>query len=164
MSSRFLGSRLLLWLLCAGALVFACGPLLRRGQSTAIAAEASSARAQTAAPSPRRLVASANVTVRRGVVLSLHVTNAEDHAVEIEFPDGQTHEFVVLDSVGREVWRWSTGRLFTQSMRNKLLDANESLTYQERWEGKARPGTYTAVATLRSSNFPIEERVPFTLP
>ena len=102
--------------------------------------------------------------MKDGVEFSLHVTNVENHAVELRFPDGQTHDLVVLDSAGREVWRWSTGRLFTQSIRNKLLDANESVTYEEHWDGHAHPGTYTAVATLRSSNFPVEDRVTFTLP
>ena len=60
--------------------------------------------------------------------LSLHVTNVADHSLELDFPNGQTHDFVVFDSAGREVWRWSTGRMFTQALQNKLLSSSETVT------------------------------------
>jgi hypothetical protein len=102
--------------------------------------------------------------VHKGVRFTLHVTNVSDHAVELNFPNGQTHDFVVVDSLGREVWRWSTGRMFTQALRTSLLGANETLTFEERWPERRRHGAYTAIALLKSSNHPVEERVAFTLP
>jgi hypothetical protein len=70
----------------------------------------------------------------------------------------------VLDTVGREVWRWSEGRMFTQSIRNRVLGSRETMTYREEWDGDRMHGRYTAVATLRSAAHPLEQRIDFTLP
>lgn len=158
-------SRLLIWLLCAGALVLACGPHARHNET---AASTPDARPDRPALKPHAgdsaLSTSASVSVDDGVAFTLHVTNIAGHAVELRFPSGQTHDFVVVDSLGREVWRWSDGRMFTQALRNKLLDDQETVTYAERWDGRGRKGHFTAIALLKSSNHPIEERVAFTLP
>ena len=159
-------SRLLIWLLCAGALILACGPRAHHNESVA----STTTDAPPPAPRPstaagdRVLATSANVSVNDGVSLSLHVTNVADHSLELDFPNGQTHDFVVFDSAGREVWRWSTGRMFTQALQNKLLSSSETVTYEEKWKAHGRRGTFTAVAILRSSNYPVEEKVAFTLP
>jgi hypothetical protein len=80
--------------------------------------------------------------------------------LELNFNDGRTHDVVVLDSLGKEVWRWSKGRIFTQAMQNKVLRTSDSLTYEESWKD-AMPGRYVAVATLSSANFPVTQRVEF---
>lgn len=158
-----MSSRPVIWLLCAGALALACGPHSHNES----AASTTDARPEQAAPTQDAtggLASSANVRVNHGIDFALHVSNLEDHAVELDFPSGQTHDFVVVDSLGREVWRWSNGRMFTQTFQNKLLGSRETVTYQEHWDGKRRRGRFTAVALLKSSNHPVEERVTFTLP
>lgn len=95
-----------------------------------------------------------------GVTFDFHVINATGKRVEIKFPSGQAYDFLVVDAQGREVWRWAAGRIFTQSVQNKLLGKGESLSIAEKWE-PAKVGKYTAVARLHSTNFPIEQRVDF---
>jgi hypothetical protein len=68
----------------------------------------------------------------------------------------------VLDSLGREVWRWSDGRLFTQAMQNHVMRTADLMEYEEVWRTPA-PGRYVAVATLASKNYPVERRVEFTV-
>jgi len=97
------------------------------------------------------------------VGFAIEVTNDSPKRVELSFPDGRTHDFVVLDTAGREVWRWSEGRMFTQAMQNRLLDAHDSAVYRERW-APPTPGRYTLVAQLRSENYPLQQRVEFALP
>lgn len=109
------------------------------------------------------IASSLDVTVGESVQFSLHVTNSSNKRVELRFPSGQTHDVTVLDPQGREVWRWSRGRMFTQSMQNKVLAASDTLTFTERWHPE-HSGTYTAVATLMSENYPSEQRVDFSLP
>lgn len=145
--------------------MLACGPHAHHNESSASAADG------PPASSPRRPVAdsqilatSANVSVGQSVALSLHVTNLADHSVELDFPNGQTHDFIVLDSAGHELWRWSSGRMFTQALQNKLLSSTETVTYEERWDPKGLHGDFTLVAILRSSNFPKEEKVSFRVP
>jgi intracellular proteinase inhibitor BsuPI len=109
------------------------------------------------------IVSSLDVKVGDEVRFSFHVLNSSAKRVELRFPSGQTHDLVVLDPQGREVWRWSHGRMFTQSMQNKLLGASDTLTFNETWRPE-RPGSYTAVASLLSQNHPLEQRVEFSLP
>ena len=94
---------------------------------------------------------------------ALNLTNAGKKHVEVDFPNGQQYEFSVRDSVGREVYRWSTGRMFTQSVQNRLIDGGDSIRFDERVETTLPRGKYVAIATLRSSNFPMTERSTFEL-
>lgn len=158
--------RSITWILCIAAIALACGPHARHGDGDAHASvpntnqpDAPRTRADTA------LVASAKVAVGGGdVKFALQVTNLAPHSVELNFPDGQTHEFVVVDTVGREIWRSSTGKMFTQALQNRNVDANETLSFRDEWDPKGHHGKYTALAKLRSSNHPVEERIDFLLP
>jgi hypothetical protein len=153
-------SRLLIWLLVVGALVLACGPHVRTTES---ASPADAARDAANDAARKTLASSLDVKVNNTVTLTLHVTNRSDGRVEITFPSGQTHDFVVHDSAGRNVWRWSEGRLFTQAIRNKNLDAKETLSYDVAWRPTDVHGRFTAIATLRSSNYPVRDSVEFEL-
>ncbi|MGH7719323.1 MAG: BsuPI-related putative proteinase inhibitor [Gemmatimonadaceae bacterium] len=167
-------SRLLVWLLCAGALALA-GPLVRSSSTAAstrdggpLSAFAATVAARTMSPGEaaesRALLASLQAQADSAVLLTLRVANPGNAKHEIRFPDGRTHEFVVLDDSGGVVWHSGEGRLFTQGIRNKLLAPQRSVSYEERWDSEGRSGRFTAVATLRSSSDPLQERVTFTLP
>ncbi len=98
------------------------------------------------------------------VKFSLAVTNFTAKMVEIRFPNGLTHDFYVVDASGKEVWRWSKGRMFTQGIQNKLLKSRSTTIFDEKWNPEGLVGEFTAVAVLRSDNHPVESRVTFTLP
>jgi hypothetical protein len=151
-------SRPLFFALAALALAIACGPRATRKD------EVPQRDASTTPAHDSSIAASTGVSVGSGVQFTLHVTNLHDRALELRFPTGQTHEFVVMDSAGREIWRSSQGRLYTQTLQNRLLDSRETLTFAERWDGAGRVGRFTAVARLASTNHPVEERVDFVLP
>src|SRR5687767_12415609 len=132
-----MNSRFLISALCVGAIVLACGPRARNeaaatSKSTATLASASSTVQQQGATSPSRKSAKTPITAQvivnaqeSSFRLSLHVKNGGKKRVELTFPGGQTHDFVVLDSAGREVWRWGKGRMFTQTLQNTLLSSGE---------------------------------------
>jgi hypothetical protein len=94
------------------------------------------------------------------VRFNLSVINTTARSVEVNFASGQAYDFVVVDSVGREVWRWSADRIFTQSVRNKLLGKGDAINATEKWS-PAKPGKFTAIAQLTSSNYPVQEKVVF---
>jgi hypothetical protein len=171
-----MNSRLIISLLCAGALAFACGPRSHSEASTTIANAApprTGSATPAAAPSiPRpkkssgkdaRLDSRLNVTVAHNDVrLAFDVKNVGGKHAELTFPSGQAYDFVVVDTTGKEVWRWSGGRMFTSGVRNKQLGVGDVMEVSESW-GTAKPGHYTAIAVLKSSNFPVEERVDFIM-
>ena len=109
------------------------------------------------------VASSLDVRVDDGVHFALRVHNDGDRKVEVNFPSGMTHDIAVLDERGRQVWRWSDGRLFTAAYQNKVLRSDDTLSFTESWHAPA-PGHYTAVARLVSNNYPMEKRVAFAIP
>jgi hypothetical protein len=175
-----MSSRVLIPLLCLGAVAFACGPRARNEASTPKKSGATVAQNTNTTPAivpqgaPRvtskassNSPVSATMSVRStetNVSFELLVTNTGKKRVEINFPSGQTYDFVVIDSIGREMWRWGGNRMFTQAVRNKLLGAGESLEFQESMKTRGlAPGRYTARATLTSANYPLLQEAEFTV-
>lgn len=184
MSSRFLIS-----MLCLGAVAFACGPrahneastpknsgsqvaqsdsattpaLLQQGAPRAASKTQKAQKAQKAQKTP----VSAQLYVRTNdanIRFALHVVNTSKKRVELTFPSGQTYDFVVLDTAGREVWRWGNGRMFTQALRNKLLGAGEAMDLEETLTSSPLPpGRYVARGTLTSANYPLVQETEFTV-
>jgi intracellular proteinase inhibitor BsuPI len=150
-------SRLIVLLLCAGALVLACGPRAHSNETPSHTSQQSDDGGQV-------LATSLNVSVERGVQFAFHVTNNSEKGVELRFPSSQTHDFVVLDSIGREVWRWAGDRMFTSAMQTKMLSARETMKVQENWDPAGKKGKFTVVARLTSGNHPLEEKAEFALP
>jgi hypothetical protein len=173
-------TRLIIPLLVAGALAFACGPRSRSEpansvasaqpvSATPVAPSASSSasrnrRKDSAAAKARAAKLDSHLKVDVGekeVRFALDVTNVGGKHAEVDFPSGQSYDFVVVDTAGHEVWQWSNGRMFTQTVQNKQLAGGESMQVAEHW--KAKSGRYTAIATLRSSNYPVEQRAEFVV-
>jgi hypothetical protein len=173
-----MNSRLVIPVLCVGAVAFACGPrahneasapkkdsaIVAQSLSVNTAARRSNARADAKEKTP---AIAANFYVRKRdaqIELALHVVNTTKKGVELTFPTGQTHDFVILDTLGRELWRWGRGRMFTQTLRNKQLGGGESLDLEETMKSQPLPpGRYVARAILTSENFPLVEQTEFTI-
>ena len=165
-----MSSRLVPPLLLAAAVVFACGTLPRpelslgglKAPEVDIGHDDQRPRRATRGDSA---AIDASLAVRQsedGVKFALAVATGSKHRLEIGVRDGHTREFAVVDEAGREVWRSSRGRLFTQAVQTKLLSAGDTVTYEERWHAAA-PGRYTVVAQLRSDNFPVTRRAAFVV-
>jgi hypothetical protein len=173
-----MNTRIMIPLLLAGAVALACGS---RSHSDAAAAPTDHGARQAGTPSasaprittekqagtPAELAPLKSAFIvraeARAIHFSLDLTNASKKKFELEFPSGQEYDFTVLDSTGREVYRWGKERMFTQSLQNRMLGGGETMRYEERADKALPNGSYVAVAILRSSNFPVQERVPFQL-
>jgi len=151
--------RIIFGLVCAAVLALACGPRPRTGEPARVVSAAHSRSSSQSGPA---LVSTLAVRTQKGVAMTFRVVNEGAKRLELNFRNGQTHEVVVVDSLGREVWRWSQGRLFTQTLQNKVLYASDALDYGAVWQN-APSGKYTAIATLASENFPIEQRAEFVV-
>ena len=169
-----MSSRIFIPLLLTGALALACGP---RSHSESVAGASHASRvaeqsaARRAADRTRRarhdgeLVPALAVTTADGAVrFALSVANAGNKTLELHFADGQTHDITVLDPAGRPVWRWAEGRMFTQAHRTEPIAGGDTLRVEEQLPDTALHGRYVAVATIRSTNYPIETKVAFDLP
>jgi hypothetical protein len=157
-------TRVIATLIACGLVAFACGPRTRTSESTAKTVTVRHKRAPLSAPLVAKLGVDVGDSADREVKFDLAVTNASAKGVEIDFPTAMTHDFAVLDSTGTEVWRWSTTRMFTSALMTKPLGSDDAHVYEEGWTPENAHGRYTVVATLASSNFPLEQRAEFTLP
>jgi hypothetical protein len=168
--------RLTATIVFVGSLAYACGPQSRSNvtsdrsatvQGPTLASfggavvRSTDAVEKTVKSTSTGLVAALDIAAEgQDVRFTFQVVNKTAKSVEVNFASGQAYDFVVVDSTGREVWRWSADRIFTQSVRNKLLGKGEAINASEKWS-PAKPGKFTAIAKLTSSNFPVEEKVSF---
>jgi hypothetical protein len=169
-------TRALITLLCAGAAGLVWSPRahseasLPALQTRSRSAQDSGVKQQGRPIRGRRsmdgkLVPSLNVVrVGEQVRFAFHLANAGSRRVEVKFPNGQTHDIVVLDSAGNELWRWADGRMFTEARQYRSISGGDSLLLEDGWDSPSARGKLVAVATLKSTNYPIEHRVEFTLP
>lgn len=100
----------------------------------------------------------------KGVRFDFEVTNVSKKLVELSFPNGQEYDFSVLDAGGREVYRWGATQMFTQSLKNRVIDGGATMRIDARGRTALAPGAYTAVATLKAANHPMQQRIEFTQP
>jgi hypothetical protein len=147
-----MSTRLVVSLAACAALALACAP--RSRASTADADQPPSA-ADTIIGG----LATSFVPARIGddATFELTMENTGTSMLELRFPSGFTHDFVVYDASEREVWRWSEGRLFTQALQTKQLKRGDVMRWAATWED-APPGRYTVVATVVSETHPHELR------
>ncbi|HJQ54464.1 MAG TPA: BsuPI-related putative proteinase inhibitor [Gemmatimonadaceae bacterium] len=153
-------NRLILPLLCAASVALAAAPFSHESKSIATTKHSA---AEKSAP----IVTTFDVTRPKDadkLRFSLNVRNNTGKMLELRFPDGQTHDFVVKDFAGKEIWRWSEGRMFTSAMRSETLKGKGATSFSESWDVKGQHGAFTAVAILKSDNFPVETSVQFVLP
>ena len=143
-------------LLSIGVLAFACGR--PRAVETLSKVRTTKSHGPALTPSLAVNARGANDAVHFDFVVS----NTGNKKLEVSFPSGQTHDMIVLDSLGREVWRWSTKRMFTSALQNKVMREHDTLTFNDEWSNAA-PGRYTAVARLASMNYPMEQRAEFVV-
>ena len=158
--------RLVITSLCAAALVYACGPWVHSQSSNASSTNHTS-QARTAGHDKLPSTVATELDVARNgshVDFALRVTNNTKKTVELRFADARTHDFAVLDSTGRTIWRASAGRLFTQTMQALTVKSRDTLTLEGSWDSHGAHGAYTAVALLATDTHPVERRLAFTLP
>lgn len=98
---------------------------------------------------------------RGAVTFAFTVTNTGSKPVDLQFSDACKAEFVVEDE-GREVWRFTDGRMFTQMLSTERLAAGEETTYEAEWE-TPQTGEYTAVAELRAQDATCAARTDLTV-
>jgi len=155
-------NRLILPLLCAAsAVAFAAAPFSHDEKPIATARHHA---AENVAP----IVTTFDITRPKNdaekLRFTLNVKNNTTKMLELRFPDGQTHVFVVKDFACKEIWRWSEGRMFTSAMRSETLKGKGETAFEESWNTEGQHGSFTAVAILKSNNFPVETSVQFMLP
>lgn len=95
------------------------------------------------------------------VAFAFTVTNTSPDPVEVQFSDSGKAEFVVEDE-GREVWRFTDGRMFAQVISSEVVDPESEVTYEGTWDDP-QSGRFTALAELRAQDQTCEARTEFSV-
>ncbi|MGH2584572.1 MAG: BsuPI-related putative proteinase inhibitor [Dehalococcoidia bacterium] len=91
------------------------------------------------------------------ISFEMALRNRSGQQQTLTFLGGQDFDIVVTGANGAEVWRWSTGRAFTQQLRNVTFGPGEERRFSATWDqrtdaGQQAPaGGYQAVATTATS-------------
>lgn len=85
----------------------------------------------------------------------LSITNLTDHPTTLQFNDGHTNDYLVVDGANHHLrWLWSQGMAFTQATTSITIDSLATRTYTITWNGvladgtQLMPGTYQARGAL----------------
>jgi hypothetical protein len=98
------------------------------------------------------------------VRFSLRATNVTDAPIPLTFPTGQSFDFIV-ESAGRQVWRWSDEMMFTQAIRQEVLAPGETREYTATWSAPSGTrGEFTVTGYLATADRRAEQRTQFRLP
>lgn len=91
------------------------------------------------------------------VQITFAAENRSQQPVTLNFRTGQHYDLWVTQN-GREIWRWSAGRAFTQALTSFTLAPNERRTYEATWnqqdaQGRqVAPGSYQIWGELTIEN------------
>lgn len=91
------------------------------------------------------------VKAGQSVRLTLSLQNSSGRKVELVFPSGQKYDFWVTRD-GRQVWRWSADRFFTQAVVRQTLEGQTGTQFSETWQTEGA-GTYEAHARATAQRF-----------
>ena len=86
--------------------------------------------------------------------IELILKNDSDIPLNFEFPTSQTFEISILNSAGREVYRYSKGRYFLQAFQTVKVEPHKTYKRMEKWNyqlnGKRVPqGEYTVISSFK---------------
>ncbi|PKR78323.1 hypothetical protein CEY16_00765 [Halalkalibacillus sediminis] len=66
---------------------------------------------------------------------SMNLANNEEEDLEMTFSSGQQFEIVVIDpETNEEIYRFSDGRMFTEALETKTIEADGELTWESDWD------------------------------
>ena len=83
------------------------------------------------------------------IVIAFAVFNRTPHPVRLDFTSGQRFDAVIVDRGGREIWRWSAGRMFTMALGQEMVGpGNPRLAFEAEFAGSLAPGRYTVTGLL----------------
>ncbi|MBE4909324.1 hypothetical protein IMZ08_14835 [Bacillus luteolus] len=87
----------------------------------------------------------------------IKVKNNGEEDVTLTFTSGQTFEVVVVDGNNNEVYRFSTGKMFTMALQDVRIKAGEEKVWKDKWRylnedgQRVKPGEYKAIVSVVAS-------------
>lgn len=80
--------------------------------------------------------------IGESVNLTLVVENTSSQSIVLNFSSGQRFDFWI-QAGSKEVWRWSSDKMFTQALTSMTLKPGEKKTFTANWDQKDSNGNQT---------------------
>lgn len=93
----------------------------------------------------------ARAKVGQTVRLTIRLLNNSGRAASLTFPSAQKYDFWITEG-GREIWRWSAERVFTQDVTQQDLDGQTGTSFSESWRA-AQMGKLVAHGRLTAETY-----------
>jgi len=101
--------------------------------------------------------------------INMALKNNGSKSVKLEFPTSQIYEWVIKDKIGKEIFRYSSGKAFLQAIQHLTIRPNETVHWKDEWDYKRNgvqleKGDYIIEAWLtvtKINNKPVENRTLF---
>ncbi len=74
------------------------------------------------------------------ISIAMTLKNCGDNVVHLYYTSGQRYDFFAENESGAEVWRWSEGQAFEQSLGEVQMAVGESVIYKETWDQRDSKG------------------------
>lgn len=74
------------------------------------------------------------------ILIAMTLKNCGDNVVHLYYPNGERYDFFAQDESGVEVWRWSDGKTFEQSLGELQMAVGETAVYTESWDQRDSKG------------------------
>jgi len=98
------------------------------------------------------------------ITFTLRIVNATAKPIRLTFRTAQRFDLSMEASQGREVWRWSAGRLFAQVLGQETLGTSGGeFVARETVGGTFPPGTYTATGIIPAQEGALSARTTVTV-
>ncbi len=98
------------------------------------------------------------------ITVTLQVFNNTEQEITLHFRDAQRYEFTIEDEEGKEVWRWSNGRMFAQVLGEETLGPDRAeVVYTETYAGTLGPGEYKLSGILVALERPLSASLTITI-
>jgi len=89
---------------------------------------------------------------------TIAVINRTSNEVYLSFRDAQRFDFRI-EREGKEVWRWSQGRMFAQMLGEERLTAGTSLSFSVEYKETLEPGLYQVTGMITAVPAPLVAKI-----
>lgn len=152
-----------------GMRIACCASIILTAFTAAVFLASSAGGAETPSPGAGRLnpilalqIHGSKLSLGEPVRAALEVINRSPESVRLTFSTGQRFDLSLENASGREVWRWSDGRLFIQALGEEVLKPSPgALRFDATIPAPRGQGRYTLHGQITATNLTLRAFAAF---
>lgn len=97
------------------------------------------------------------------IPLRISVTNTDSKDIKLTFTTAQRQEFTAVDERGKEVWRWSSGKMFAQQVTEMKIEAGATYNFFGKIEAGVLPAGKYKISGWTTADELFGEKITLSL-